>query len=79
MSTLMLLISGALPNVAGIGPIELSSMMLLSAVLGTAPAASALVLYRIATYYTPFFISIPVFLALQKKLIFSQSLLSSTS
>ncbi|MGN0372777.1 MAG: YbhN family protein [Enterocloster sp.] len=67
LSSIMVLIAGALPNVAGMGPAELSFMLLFSVCIGRVQATAALVLYRVATYFFPFLISIIVFFHLEKK------------
>ena len=69
LTALMLLMSGAVPNVAGLGPIEVLFYMLYRPFLGEAAASSALLLFRIATYYFPFIISVVVFLILQGRLL----------
>ena len=61
LSSLMLLITGALPNVAGAGPTEVAFLLIFSGFLGSADAALVLILYRAATYYTPFLASIFAF------------------
>lgn len=60
LTSLCLMISGAVPNVAGMGPAEFSFLLLFAACLEPAQAASALVLFRCATYFLPFLASIPV-------------------
>ena len=69
LTGLMLLISGAVPNVAGLGPIELTFYLLYKPFLGEIPGSSALLLFRIATYYFPFAVSSAVFVILQGKLL----------
>lgn len=64
---LMLLITSALPNVAGVGPMEFAFLLLFAPWADTAIASSALVLYRVATYFFPFFLSVIVFLREEKK------------
>lgn len=67
LTALMYLISGALPNLAGMGPIEFAFFTLYTPLLGESQAAAVLLLFRIATYYIPFLVSIPVFLQIQKR------------
>lgn len=67
LSSIMVLIVGILPNVAGMGPAELSFVLLFSACIGRAQATAALILYRIVTYFFPFLISIVVFFCIEKK------------
>lgn len=66
LSSLMLLITSALPNVAGVGPTEFAFLLLFAPWAGTAEASSALVLYRVATYFFPFLLSIFAFLREEK-------------
>ena len=67
LASLMLLITNALPNVAGVGPMEFAFLLLFSPWAGTATASSALVLYRVATYFFPFLLSVITFLREEKK------------
>ena len=67
LSSLMLLITSALPNVAGVGPMEFAFLLLFAPWADTAIASSALVLYRVATYFFPFLLSVIVFLREEKK------------
>ena len=61
------LITSALPNVAGVGPMEFAFLLLFAPWADTAIASSALVLYRVATYFFPFLLSVIVFLREEKK------------
>ncbi len=61
LSSVMVLISNAIPNVGGVGPAEFTFALLYTPYLGSAPAASAMVLYRLASYLFPFLVSIPFF------------------
>ena len=65
ITALILLIAGALPNIAGIGPTEAGFFLLFSPLLGNGLTASSLLLFRIATYYFPFLVSVIVFLIVQ--------------
>ena len=67
LSSLMLLITSALPNVAGVGPMEFAFLLLFSPWAGTAAASSALVLYRVAMYFFPFLLSVITFLREEKR------------
>ena len=67
LSSVMLLITSALPNVAGVGPTEFAFMLLFSPLADGGEASSALVLYRVATYFFPFLLSILVFLREEKR------------
>lgn len=62
LAALMLLITNALPNVAGVGPMEFAFLLLFAPWSDTTVASSALVLYRVATYFFPFLLSVIVFL-----------------
>ena len=67
LASLMLLITSALPNVAGVGPMEFAFLLLFAPWADTAIASSALVLYHVATYFFPFLLSVIVFLREEKK------------
>lgn len=69
LSSLMLLLAGVLPSVSGLGSIEISFLFIFKKVLGSVSATSALVLYRIATYFFPFIVSVIVFMLCRKKLV----------
>lgn len=66
LSAVMVLITNAIPNVGGVGPAEFAFILLYSPYLGNANAASAMVLYRMASYLFPFLVSIPCFLYFQR-------------
>ncbi len=68
LSAMMLLISGVLPNVNGLGPLEFSFVFFYSAVAGSVEASGAMLLYRIATYFFPFIVSLPVFFIVERRL-----------
>lgn len=68
LSSMMLLISGVLPHVNGIGPLEFAFVFFYSTVAGNIAASGAMLLYRIATYFFPFLLSLPVFIAVQHRL-----------
>ena len=63
----MLLITSALPNVAGVGPVEFAFLLLFSQTADAGAASAALVLYRVATDFFPFLLSVIVFLREEKK------------
>lgn len=67
LASLMLLITSALPNVAGVGPTEFAFLLLFSPLAGGGASSSALVLHRVATYFFPFLLSILVFLHEEKR------------
>lgn len=69
LTALMHLISNALPNVAGVGPVEFAFVMIFSHYMEYAQASSALILYRVATFFFPFTLSIFVFLRVQKRML----------
>lgn len=68
LTSLLLLITSALPNIAGIGPTEFAFLLIFSGFMDGVTAASALTLYRIATYFAPFLYSALVFLHLRRKI-----------
>ncbi len=68
LSSLMFLISNALPNIAGIGSVEFAFFLVFSACLGEYTMA-ALLLYRLSTYYFPFFLSVVWVLCIHQKFI----------
>ncbi len=59
---LMHIIVSALPNVAGMGPAELSFWLIFSRYMEYGQLSSALILYRTATFFFPFALSTAVFL-----------------
>lgn len=69
MASIMLVIIGVLPNVAGMGPAEFAFLKLFTPYIGRVPATSSLVLYRAATYFFPVVISAGVTIKIQKKLL----------
>ena len=69
LASIMLLITGVLPNVAGLGPPEVSFLLVFAPYLGIAKATSALIVYRITTCFYPFLMSAIVFLNLEKELL----------
>ena len=54
LTSLMLFVSNALPNVAGMGSIETAFLLLYSSFLPSGEVMSVLMLYRIASYYFVF-------------------------
>lgn len=67
MSALANLISGALPSVSGVGGMELAFFLVFGSFTDHASTASVLVLYRLATYFVPFLISVVVFNRIEKR------------
>jgi len=57
LTSLMLFLSNALPNVAGMGSIETAFLLLYSSFLPSGEVMSVLMLYRIASYYVVFAVS----------------------
>lgn len=72
LTALMLLLTGAIPNIGGMGPTEAAFLLLFTPFVESAPALSALILYRIGTYYVPFLLGVAVFLHWQKALTSSE-------
>lgn len=66
LSAMMLLITSALPNVAGVGPTEFAFLLLFTPYAGPSQTAVALLLYRGVTYYAPFLASIYPFCAINR-------------
>ena len=64
---LMHIIVSSLPNIAGIGPAELSFWLIFSRYMEYGQLSSALILYRTATFFVPFALSAAVFLAVQRR------------
>lgn len=64
---LMHIIVSALPNIAGMGPAEVSFWLIFSRYMEYGQLSSALILYRTATFFVPFVLSIAVFLAVQRR------------
>lgn len=69
LAALMLLLSGVLPNVSGLGSVEIAFLFMFRDILGSVSASSALVLYRMSTYFFPFIIAVVVFMLCRKKII----------
>lgn len=57
LTGLVNLISSALPNVSGMGSVELAFILVFTHYISEATASSVLVLYRFATYFLPFLVS----------------------
>lgn len=64
---LMHIIVSALPNLAGMGPAELSFWLIFSRYMEYGQLSSALILYRTATFFAPFAFSAAVFFAIQRR------------
>ena len=69
LTALMHLISNALPNVAGVGPVEFAFVLIFSHYMEYVQASSALILFRVATFFFPFILSILVFLRAQRRVL----------
>lgn len=63
---LMHMIVNALPNVAGMGPAEFAFLLIFANYMNYGQLSSALILYRTATFFFPFVVSVFVLLAAQK-------------
>lgn len=66
LGALMQMIVNALPNVAGMGPAEFAFLLIFSNYMDYGKLSSALILFRTATFFFPFLLSVIVFLAVQK-------------
>ncbi|MBS6396446.1 MAG: flippase-like domain-containing protein [Clostridiales bacterium] len=60
LASLMILMTNAIPHIAGMGPAEFMFLFLYGFYTSEAGAASAMLLYRAATYFLPFGISMLV-------------------
>ena len=68
LTSLMLFLSNALPNVAGMGSIETAFLLVFGSFLERGEAMSVLMLYRIASYYVVFAASAAGFFIAQRHL-----------
>ena len=66
LTALMLFLSNALPNVAGMGSIETAFLLVFGAFLTRGETMSVLMLFRIATYYVVVAVSAVGFFFAQK-------------
>ena len=66
LTALMLFLSNALPNVAGMGSIETAFLLVFGAFLPRGETMSVLMLFRIATYYVVVAVSAVGFFFAQK-------------
>ena len=69
LTSLMLFLSNALPNVAGMGSIETAFLLVFGSFLEQGEAMSVLMLYRIASYYVVFAASAVGFFIAQRHLV----------
>ena len=60
LTALSLVVAGVLPSVGGMGPTEIAFLLLFSPWVGEVPASSLMILFRCATCFLPFFLSVPV-------------------
>ena len=68
LTSLMLFLSNALPNVAGMGSIETAFLLVFGSFMTQGEVMSTLMLYRIASYYVVFLVSVFGFYAAQRHL-----------
>lgn len=68
LTSLMLFLSNALPNVAGMGSIETAFLLVFGSFLSSGEVMSVLMLYRIASYYVVFAASAVGFFFAQRHL-----------
>lgn len=66
-SAVMQLLIGVIPSSGGTGSTELVFLMLFGSMTEKAVCGAAMILYRMATYYLPFLISIPLLFILVRK------------
>ena len=57
LASLTHVIASAIPNIAGMGPLEAAFILLFSYYMTPGEAKSMLVLFRLATYFVPFIVS----------------------
>lgn len=65
VTALMQLLMGVIPASGGVGSLEVVFSLLFAAVFGKITAGSSMVIYRLATYYIPFIISMLIMLVLE--------------
>ena len=63
---LILALSGSLPNVSGMGPIEFAFLLFYGPVIGNENVAGLLLVYRLANYFFPFLISLIIVMFVRK-------------
>ena len=68
LTSLMLFVSNALPNVAGMGSVETAFLLVYSSFLPDASSMSLLMFYRLASYYAVFAASAVGFALAQRRL-----------
>lgn len=64
---LIFAISGSLPNVSGFGPIELGFALFFGPQIGEENVAGLVLVYRLANYFFPFFISLFIVSSVRRK------------
>lgn len=67
LSSLVWLIGGVVPSVSGLGPIDIAFALLFGPFAPENTVSAALVLYRAATYFVPFVISLPTVYIAQRR------------
>lgn len=65
LSSLIFIIVGVLPNIAGIGPTELAFLLLFSPFITQVQSTSLLIVFRLVEYFIPFLLSIKTFIKLK--------------
>lgn len=68
LAAYMILLSNSLPHVAGIGPTEFAFLYLYGIYLPVAEAGTAMILYRISSYFFPFILSMIIFARIRCKM-----------
>lgn len=66
LTALVWLIAGVLPNVSGLGPLDVAFALLFGSFAGADIVSASLVLYRAATYFAPFVVSLPTVFIMQR-------------
>lgn len=66
-TSLILALSGSLPNVSGLGPIEFAFLLFFGRDLPQQQVSSLLLVYRLANYFFPFLLSLPAVMMVRRK------------
>ena len=66
-TSLILALSGSLPNVSGLGPIEFAFLLFFGRDLPQTDVSSLLLVYRLANYFFPFLLSLPAVMMVRRK------------
>ena len=67
LTVLVLIFISVLPSMAGVGPAELAYLILFGVVIGDVFTSTSLIVYRTATYFWPFTLSVFIFMHIKHK------------